>query len=272
MLNAFHGVILSFEMQKRNTQQRRQAIADWVNEHGHVQVDDLAAQFSTSEVTIRKDLTLLAEQGLLVRQFGGAAPLPAAEPPPKTTRTSLSRQKAAIGHCAASLLHNNARIIIDSGSTTASILPHLIDFSRLVVMTNSLNVANYLTQQDNEPTVLMTGGTWDPQSQSFQGHMAEKVTHAYSFDYAFIGASGIDVARGTTTFNELTGLTETMAKAAREVAVVAESSKFDHRMPNLELPWQSITYLITDSEIAPSVKQAISEQGVKVMIATPNGE
>ena len=265
-------------MQKRNTQQRRQAIVDWVNQQGHVQVDDLAGAFKTSEVTIRKDLTVLAEQGLLLRQFGGAAPLPGhpgnnnPQPAERATRTSLSRQKSAIGQCAARLLNNNARIIIDSGSTTASMLPHVIRFSRLVVMTNSLNVANYLTGQDNEPTVLMTGGTWDPLSQSFQGHMAEQVTQAYSFDYAFIGAAGIDAQRGTTTFNELTGLTQTMAKAAQQVVIVAESSKLAHKMPNLELAWQDIDYLVTDNNIDPQIKQAITDQGVQVMIATPNGE
>ena len=257
-------------MQKRNTQQRRDAIVEWVNHRGHAQVDVLASEFGTSEVTIRKDLSMLAQQGMLVRQFGGAAPVPSAGVAAPILRP-VSAQKQAIGARAASLLHDNARILIDSGSTTETMLPHLLGFSRLVVMTNSLKAASYLTEQDNEPTVLMTGGTWDPQSQSFQGHMAEKVTQAYSFDYAFIGASGIDVERGTTTFNELTGLTETMAGAAREVAIVAESSKFDHRMPNLELPWKSIAYLITDSNISPAVKQAITDHGVTVLIATPNG-
>lgn len=259
-------------MQKRNTQQRRDAIVNWVNDNGHAQVDALAKLFGTSEVTIRKDLSILAQQGMLVRQLGGAAPVSTASIALANSAPSLpAPQKRAIGEHAADLLHDNARIIIDCGSTTETILPYLRAFSRMVVMTNSLKTANYLTEQDNEPTVLMTGGTWDKQSQSFQGHMAEKVTQAYSFDYAFIGAAGIDVERGTTTFNELTGLTETMASAAKEVVIMAESSKLDHRMPNLELPWKSITYLITDGDISPAVKQAISDQGVTVLIATPNG-
>lgn len=258
-------------MQKRNTQQRRQAIVEWVNREGQVQVETLAGEFTTSEVTIRKDLTVLAEQGLLVRQFGGAAPLPPAADN-TTGQARVSQQKAAIGNVAAGLLANNTRLLLDSGSTTASLLPHLARLSRLVVMTNSLHAANYLTQQDNEPTVLMTGGTWDAQSQSFQGHMAEQLVQAYSFDFAFIGASGLDVERGTTTFNELTGLTQTMAQAATKVVIMAESGKFAHKMPNLELPWQSIAYLITDEHIDPDTKQQIEQQGVTVLTASPDGE
>ena len=63
----------------------------------------------------------------------------------------------------------------------------------------------------------MTGGTWDPHSESFQGQIAEQVLRSYDFDQLFIGADGIDLARGTTTFNELVGLSRVMADVAREV-------------------------------------------------------
>ncbi len=266
-------------MQRRNTEARREAIVEWVNREGQVQVESLAAEFGTSEVTIRKDLTTLAAQKLLVRQFGGAAPMPVSANTLMNNRTGeingqnqASDTKKAIGLAAASLVKNNSRIIIDSGSTTACMLPHLDIHSRLVVMTNSLHVASTLTNFDSEPTVLMTGGTWDAQSQSFQGHMAEQMTQAYSFDLAFIGASGLDVTRGTTTFNELTGLTQTMASAAKDVVIMAESGKFLHKMPNLELPWHSIAYLVTDNDIELRTKQTIEEQGVTVITAAPDGE
>ena len=271
-------------MQRRNTEARRAAIVEWVNRDGHVQVESLAAEFGTSEVTIRKDLTTLAAQKLLVRQFGGAAPIQTSADSLSHNRAdaraalgqvedkSASARKQAIGVAAARLVSNNSRIIIDSGSTTACMLPHLDIHSRLVVMTNSLHVASTLTGFDSEPTVLMTGGTWDAQSQSFQGHMAEQMTQAYSFDLAFIGASGLDVSRGTTTFNELTGLTQTMASTAKDVVIMAESGKFLHKMPNLELPWHSIAYLVTDNDIDEKTKQTIEKQGVTVITVAPDGE
>ena len=63
-------------MNKRNTQQRRRAILDLLNQQGEVSVDELALRFETSEVTIRKDLTALEDNGLLLRKYGGAVPLP----------------------------------------------------------------------------------------------------------------------------------------------------------------------------------------------------
>ena len=66
---------------------------------------------------------------------------------------------------------------------------------------------------ENEPTLLMTGGTWDPHSESFQGQVAEQVLRSPNFDQLFIGADGIDLERGTTTFNELTGLKQSHGRS-----------------------------------------------------------
>lgn len=71
----------------------------------------------------------------------------------------------------------------------------------------------------------MTGGTWDSRSESFQGKVAEQVLRSYDFDQLFIGADGLDLARGTTTFNELVGLSQVMAEVSREVIVLIESQK-----------------------------------------------
>ena len=137
--------------QKRNLHARHESIVNWVVQHGQTPVETLAREFSTSEVTIRKDLTLLAEQGRLIRQHGGAAPLNKPQP---ATNTQLSL-KQAIGQLAASLVNDSHKIVIDSGSTTATMVEHLKQPSQLVVMTNSLNVANQLVTFDNEPTVLI---------------------------------------------------------------------------------------------------------------------
>lgn len=254
-------------MKQSDTQQRRNAIVDWVNMHGAVQVDILAQHFGTSEVTIRKDLSLLADAQRLIRQFGGAAPLPNRHQAPLP-----SSGKASLGAVAASIIGRRRKLAIDCGSTTQTLLPHLVGLQQLIVMSNSLHVANVLTDSPDEPTVLMTGGTWDPHSRSFQGAMAENTVAAYSFDIAFIGASGIDVDRGTTTLNELTGLTRAMAASAKDVVIMAESKKLEERMPNLELAWSQITILVTDDGITPKDKQRIEAQGVRVLVAPREGE
>jgi len=255
----------------RSVEQRRDGIVKWVNAHGYAPVELLSAQFSTSEVTIRKDLAALADAGMLIRQFGGAAPLPLSQSDATLVNAS-SALKQNMGKLAASLVQQGAKIALDCGSTTSALLPSLNDVPNLVIMTNALDAASHLTKSPGEPTILMTGGTWDPSSRSFQGAMAEQLVSAYSFDIAFIGAAGIDVNRGTTTFNELTGLTRAMARAAKEVVVMATSEKLSHKMPNLELGWESISTLVTDSGISDNDKYQIEQQGVTVLVAAQNGE
>jgi DeoR/GlpR family transcriptional regulator of sugar metabolism len=252
-------------MSKRNTPQRRHTILALLTEQGEVSVDALAKRFATSEVTIRKDLAALEANGLLLRRYGGAVPMPQeliSEP-----SQPVSAYKQAIARAAVGCIREHARIIIDSGSTTAAMIPQLGHKPGLVVMTNSLNVARALSELEHEPVLLMTGGTWDPHSESFQGQVAEQVLRSYDFDQLFIGADGIDLARGTTTFNELLGLSRVMAEVAREVIVLVESDKIGRKIPNLELPWSSIHTLITDERLAPEAREQITARGISLICA-----
>lgn len=251
-------------MSKRNTQQRRQQIVALVQQLGEISVEQLASEFETSEVTIRKDLTALEESGFLLRRYGGAVKMPTEMV--EENEEYLSKQKLSIANEALKQIRDHNRIIIDSGSTTGALVKQLNQIG-LVVMTNSLALANELTTLECEPTVLMTGGTWDTRSESFQGKVAEQVLRAYDFDQLFIGADGIDLARGTTTFNELVGLSQVMAEVSREVIVLIESQKIGRKMPNIELQWAQIDKLITDSDLDLEIKQQLETQGVEVIIA-----
>jgi DeoR/GlpR family transcriptional regulator of sugar metabolism len=176
-----------------------------------------------------------------------------------------SRGKLAIAKAAASLIKDHYRIIIDSGRTTAALLPELAQKRGLVVMTNSLAIANALRELENEPTLLMTGGTWDPQSEAFQGQLAEQMLRNYDFDQLFIGADGIDLARGTTTYNELYSLSRVMAEVSREVIVMLESDKLGRKIHNLELPWSLVKVLVTDTGLPEAAAAEITQHGVRVI-------
>ncbi|GAB3024863.1 DeoR/GlpR family DNA-binding transcription regulator [Bowmanella dokdonensis] len=252
-------------MYKRNTQQRRRAIVDRLMSEGEVTVEALTKTFHTSEVTIRKDLTELERNGLLVRKYGGAMLLP--KEVAEVSEQKVSNRKIAIARAASKLIRDHNRIVIDSGSTTFALLPELNHKLGLVVMTNALHVANSLLELENEPTVLMTGGTWDNQSHSFQGQMAEQMLRAYNFDQAFLGAAGLDLEKGTTTFNELTQLSKVMAEVSRQVIVLAESEKLQRKIPNLELPWERISVLVTDDAMPEQAIKQIEQKGVEVICA-----
>ena len=250
--------------QPRNTKQRRHTIMQLLQEQGEVSVEQLVQLFDISEVTIRKDLSALETNGFLLRKYGGAILMPK-EIIDESENDELTKRKFVIAKAAAERIRDHNRIIVDSGSTTAALIKQLNLKQGLVVMTNSLSVATELRALENEPTLLMTGGTWDTRSESFQGKVAEQVLRSYDFDQLFIGADGIDLARGSTTFNELVGLSQVMAEVSREVVVMVESQKIGRKMPNLELTWQQIDVLITDTGLSEQDKQAILAHGVEVI-------
>ncbi|ELV8638300.1 DeoR family transcriptional regulator, partial [Vibrio vulnificus] len=251
---------------KRNTQLRRHSISKLVNEKGEVSVDELAHKFDTSEVTIRKDLASLEKNGQLLRRYGGAIAIPK-EVIHEEMSQNVSDRKLKLAEKAAELIRDHNRIVIDSGSTTGALIQQLNSKRGLVVMTNSLHVANALNELESEPTLLMTGGTWDNHSESFQGKVAESVLRSYDFDQLFIGADGVDLTRGTTTFNELVGLSKVMAEVSREVIVMVESDKVGRKIPNLELAWEMIDILITNNDLLPEHKAEMEANGVRVICA-----
>jgi DeoR/GlpR family transcriptional regulator of sugar metabolism len=249
---------------KAETQTRRDSIAQQISADGAVTVDELAERYRVSEVSIRKDLADLESKGLCIRRFGGAVasaqlvvPQPAQDNP----------AKRAIAAAAAQCIRPDTRIIIDSGRTTSYLLPHLGAIHNLKVMTNSLATALKLTELDNELTLLMPGGTWDKQTESFQGQLAEQMLRFYDFDQLFIGADGIDLSRGTTTFNELISLSRVMAEVSKQVIVMAESWKLGRKMPNQELAWKNINVLVTDAALPQEQKHVIENFGIKVVLA-----
>ncbi len=249
---------------------RHQFILSELQQSGRVQVEELARALETSEVTIRKDLTQLESEGLLLRRHGGAIPLMSGhegrfpEEPEK-----VSERKLAIARAASGLVKDHSRILIDFGSTTTAMIPFLQPRQGLVIMTNSLRTAQAVLALEPPPTLLMTGGTWDAQTRSLQGQIAEQILNSYDFDQLFIGCDGIDPVRGTTTFNELLGLSRLMAEAGRDVIVMATSDKAGRRIPNLELPWSQVSTLITDTGLDAETKQQIEQQGVQVVLAHP---
>jgi DeoR/GlpR family transcriptional regulator of sugar metabolism len=97
--------------------------------------------------------------------------------------------------------------------------------------------------------------------------VAEQVLRSYDFDQLFIGADGIDLERGTTTFNELLGLSRVMAEVAREVIVMVESDKIGRKIPNLELPWGRISTLITDDRLPFEARDQIQARGIDLVLA-----
>ncbi|WP_368299546.1 DeoR/GlpR family DNA-binding transcription regulator [Kluyvera sichuanensis] len=255
-----------------NSFERRNKIVDMVNTQGSVLVLDLSNLFGISEVTIRADLRLLEEKGLLTRFHGGAA-----RPGSNLAETEnqevmledryqlASDPKKRIAKAAAALIKEGMTVILDSGSTTLLIAEELVNMNNITVITNSLPAA-FALSDNKDITLVVCGGTVRHKTHSMHGTIAERSLQGICADLMFVGADGIDATHGITTFNEGYSISSVMAAAAHKVIAVLDATKFNRRGFNQVLPMEKIHCVMTDSEIAQSDIAALAETGVELEI------
>lgn len=251
--------------------ERQQAILDYLQIHGKTAVDKLAAHFETTGTTIRKDLTALEEESKVLRTYGSVVLTNRGNDEIDNkilNKTYINLDvKRRIAKAATELLKNGDSIIMDSGSTVLQMIPFFNQVKNLTIMTNSLHVINAIANLDKADHDLLTcGGTYRTKSSSFHGILAEKTFDNFSFDKLFIGTDGFDFNLGLTTFNEAHGVSKAMCKAAREVIVLADSSKFSRRSPNVVWPLEKINTIITDDAIDPEYYEQLIQKGINVIL------
>src|ERR1700726_2748557 len=209
-------------------EERRRAIVELVKREGRVLVADLSKQFKTSQVTIRKDLELLHEQGLLHRSHGGALPARegALEDPTLREKEQLQRQeKLRIAAAAAGMVKEGQVVILDSGTTTTAIARALRGLRKLTIVTSAVNIAADLAGTEVE--VILTGGTMRKNSFSLVGPIAEEMLRYLHADTLFLGVDGFDVHYGLSTPNLLEAKgNRIMVEMAKRTGAVCDSSKF----------------------------------------------
>ncbi|OOF71491.1 glucitol operon DNA-binding transcriptional repressor SrlR [Rodentibacter caecimuris] len=251
--------------------ERQLAILDYLQTYGKTAVDTLAQYFETTGTTIRKDLTVLENEHKVLRTYGSVVLVgndKEDDELPMTNKTYINlEQKRKIAKVAVSLLKDGDSMIIDSGSTVLQMIPFLGKLDNLTIMTNSLHIINSLVVLENNHELLMCGGTYRSRSASFHGILAESTFDKFHFDKLFIGTDGFDLELGLTTFNEVHGVSKAMTGAAKEIIVLADSSKFGRRSPNMVCPLEKIDVVITDSGLDEQTHQALLARNIKVIIA-----
>lgn len=248
--------------------QRQTAILEYLQKNGQVSVDDLATHFQTTGTTIRKDLTQLYESGLVLRTYGGAMLNREIGDRAIDHKTYINTaQKKAIAQEAATLIHDGDSVIFDAGSTVAQMIPMLAQFNNLTIMTNSLHMVNELVANDNDQNIILTGGTFRRKSASFHSNNASAIAafESYSFDKLFMGADGVDLVGGVTTFNESYHGSVAMSKAAAKLILLADSSKFGRRSPNVVCDLDAVDTIITDDHLDDKYYDALIQRGINVI-------
>ena len=247
---------------------RHQDILNRLEKEKHLEVLDLCEILNVSAVTIRKDLKLLEQKGLLHRTHGGAS----LENPYINERTVLDKEKISveekngIAQMAASRIVENDSILIASGTTVQAFSKYIQPKNKLTVITSSLHVVLHLIH-DKNIEILQLGGYIRHTSASVIGNYAEYILQNVSCSKLFLGVDGIDLEYGLSTTNlEEAELNKKMLNAAQKVIVLADSSKFGKKSFARICDLSRVDEIITDSGISDIKRKKLEEKEIKVTI------
>ena len=172
---------------------RRNEVLEMVAQQGYVSIDEFARHFAVTPQTIRRDINELAELGLLQRHHGGASLPSSVENVAYDRRQILHREeKMALAMTLASHIPDNASLFINIGTTTEAVARALSGHKGLRVITNNLNVANMLSDNDDFE-VIVTGGVVRSRDKGLTGEAALDMIGQFRVDYGIIGISAIDM-------------------------------------------------------------------------------
>ena len=244
--------------------QRRDEILQLIEQHGFVSLQELVNKLGASESTVRRDLEYLDGIGQIRRTRGGAAYTGESLTPFEERTSRETTEKEKIGKAVADLIQPGETILLDGGTTTLEVARHLAG-KRLQVVTNSLPIANLLAQQSSVELILI-GGYLYPRTGVALGPLAEASLAELNVPRVIMSAGGI-TEKGLFNSNSLLVECERrMIKAAKEVWLVADSSKFGRSALTFLCDLSSVTRMIVDSGLSETWRQVVKQAGVELTV------
>ena len=254
------------------TEQRRSQIISELRRSQRLKVADLSDNLGVSEVSIRHDLQVLEDLGLLKRVHGGAVAVQE-----RTASEMLStrwyqnlEKKERIGRAAAQMVQRGDRLIIDSGTTPLQVArhlsPELLTQGNLTVITASLPIVQEISSHPGVHLILL-GGVYLPAYDLVIGPQTIDNLKNLHADKLFLGTDGLTFTQGITTANVLEAeVDRAMVNASSEVIVVSDSSKIGLIGLATIMPLTRINKLVTDSDAPPDFVAELRQQGVEVIL------
>lgn len=256
-------------MKRRIIPERWEQIIEMLENQGSLSVEQISQALGVSSATVRRDLALIHQRGLIKRTRGGAEP----SPQMREDRTlSESRkinpdEKEIIGAAAAELIRSGDTLMVDGGFTTYQVARQ-VNVGDITVVTNSIDVVNAMTNRD-DVTLVIIGGELNRTSGTTVGPMTESQLLLLRADKAILGANAISPEEGVSSPNPYTAQTKrAMVHGSREVIVVADHSKLGKLAAYSVAPIESISVLVTDDKADNEILDAFRSAGVEVIIAS----
>ena len=245
---------------------RRQRVAALVDARRAVRLEELSAALGVSQATVRRDLNALAAAGRLRRVHGGAvaADQRLDEPHFDDKAAAAAEEKARIAARAVELLSPADTVYLDSGSTVLAAARLLHGWSRLTVVTNSLPVANELVGRG--PRLIVVGGEVRATSRAIVGPLTRLLLESLHVDRALMGSFAFSLEDGLSTTDPAEAYTKELVIArAREVILLADSSKAGTRSFVHAGRLEDVDVLVTDDGLDARVARALTRRGVRVI-------
>lgn len=247
---------------------RQSEILDIARIEGRVVVERLADRFGVTLQTIRRDLSELADAGLLDRVYGGAVIRSGVANIGYEERRRLNDEaKAAIARACAPMIPDNSSLFLNLGTTTEAVARELLGHRNLTVVTNNMNVANILVANDS-CEVVVAGGVLRRSDGGLVGDLTAQIIEQFKVDFAIIGASALDLDGDLLDFDlQEVRVSQTLIRRARQTCLVCDASKFQRKAPVRIASLKDIDGLFTDAPLAPSLAALCQEWGTVVTVA-----
>jgi DeoR family glycerol-3-phosphate regulon repressor len=247
---------------------RQTTILQKAQTEGFVSIEGLAIEFEVTPQTIRRDINMLCQRGMLRRYHGGASPPTSASNIDYSARRGLLRaEKERIGRLVAQHIPDGASLFINIGTTTEAVARALQNHRGLRIITNNINVAVQLSQgQDFEVTVA--GGRLRPKDLAVVGEATVDFINQFKVDFGIIGISGIDSDGTLLDFDyREVKVAQAIVANARQVFLAADHTKFS-RPAMVKLGHVSLLdALFTDQQPPPPFLDMLAAEHVALHIA-----
>lgn len=247
---------------------RQEAILQLARAEGRVGVAELAEKLSVTTETVRRDLTALERMGLLRRVHGGALPVNRSVlDGPDERIHEMADEKDRIARAALDAIPDGGTILIDAGTTTAAFARHVPADVFLTVVTNDFEIARQIGRNERH-SVILVGGRLRDQGTSVVGPYAEAMLAPLLVDVAFMGTSGVSVARGLSTPDPADATTKAaMIRSARRIVVLADHSKIGAEYFQRFAELEQVDLLVVDDALDDEVVAQLRGTGMEVRLA-----